>query len=77
VIAEDDKVVTRTTPRSTHLGMCMGILSTGWLFVQEQIHTLRFVDGKAVEHRAARAYALESIAYYDSMVACWDAKYSC
>jgi membrane-associated phospholipid phosphatase len=26
--------------------------------------------------RAARAYALESIAYYDSMVACWDAKYT-
>jgi len=26
--------------------------------------------------RAARAYALESIAYYDSAVACWDAKYT-
>jgi hypothetical protein len=23
-----------------------------------------------------RAYALESVAYYDSMVACWDAKYT-
>lgn len=26
--------------------------------------------------RAARAYALMNIAYYDSMVACWDAKYT-
>jgi hypothetical protein len=26
--------------------------------------------------RAARAYTLESVAYYDSMVACWDAKYT-
>jgi membrane-associated phospholipid phosphatase len=26
--------------------------------------------------RASRAYALVSIAYYDSMVACWDAKYT-
>lgn len=26
--------------------------------------------------RAARAYALTSIAYYDSVVACWDAKYA-
>ena len=26
--------------------------------------------------RSARAYALVSIAYYDSMVACWDAKYA-
>jgi membrane-associated phospholipid phosphatase len=26
--------------------------------------------------RAARVYALESVAYYDSMVACWDAKYT-
>jgi len=26
--------------------------------------------------KAARAYALQSIAYYDSLVACWDAKYA-
>jgi hypothetical protein len=26
--------------------------------------------------RAARVYALTSVAYYDAMVACWDAKYT-
>ena len=54
VIAENGKVAARTTLRGTHLGPFMGIPPTGRQFVQAQIHILRFVDGKAVEHRAVR-----------------------
>ncbi len=54
VIAEDDKVVARTILRGTHTGPFFGIPPTGRQVVQEQIHILRFVDGKAVEHRAVR-----------------------
>ena len=54
LIAEGDKVVARTTMRGTHLGPYMGIPPTGRRFEQQQIHILRFADGKAVEHRAVR-----------------------
>lgn len=54
VIAEDDKVAARTTMQGTHTGPFMSIPPTGRRFVQEQIHILRFVDGKAVEHWAVR-----------------------
>ncbi len=54
VIAEGDKVVARTILRGTHTGPFFGIPPTGRQVVQEQIHILRFVDGKAVEHRAVR-----------------------
>ena len=54
LIAEGDKVVARTTMRGTHLGPYLGIPPTGRRFEQKQIHILRFVDGKAVEHRAVR-----------------------
>ena len=54
LIAEDDKVVARTTMRGTHTGPFLGIPPTGRRFEQQQIHILRFVDGKAVEHRAVR-----------------------
>ena len=54
VLGEGDKVVVRTIMRGTHTGPFMGIPPTGRSFVQEQIHLLRFVDGKAVEHRAVR-----------------------
>jgi steroid delta-isomerase-like uncharacterized protein len=54
VIAEDDKVVARTTLRGTHTGPFMGIPPTGRRFEQQQIHILRLADGKAVEHRAVR-----------------------
>ncbi len=54
LIAEGDKVVARTTLRGTHLGPFMGIPPTGRRVEQAQIHILRFVDGKAVEHRAVR-----------------------
>ena len=54
MIAEGDKVVARTILRGTHTGPFMGMPPTGRPVVQEQIHILRFVDGKAVEHRAVR-----------------------
>jgi steroid delta-isomerase-like uncharacterized protein len=54
VIAEDDKVAARTTMRGTHTGPFMGIPPTGRRVVQAQIHILRFVGGKAVEHWAVR-----------------------
>ncbi len=54
LIAEGDKVVARTTLRGTRQGPFMGIPPTGRRFEQQQIHILRFVDGKAVEHRAVR-----------------------
>ncbi len=54
VIAEGDKVAARTILRGTQLGPFLGIPPTGRRVVQEQIHILRFVDGKAVEHRAVR-----------------------
>lgn len=54
VIAEGDKVVVRTTFSGTHQGAFMGMPPTGKHFSQSQIHIVRIVDGKAVEHRAVR-----------------------
>jgi predicted ester cyclase len=54
LIAGDDKVVARTILRGTQTGPFMGMAPTGRPVVQEQIHILRFVDGKVVEHRAVR-----------------------
>ncbi|HEY3228646.1 MAG TPA: ester cyclase [Roseiflexaceae bacterium] len=54
VIAEDDKVAARTTMQGTQTGPFMGIPPTGRRVVQAQIHILRFVGGKAVEHWAVR-----------------------
>lgn len=54
MIAEGDKVVTRTTFSGTHQGAFMGIPPTGKHFTQQQVHIVRVVDGKAVEHRAVR-----------------------
>ena len=54
LIAEGDKVVARTTMSGTHRGPFFGIPPTGRSVEQDQIHILRFADGKAVEHRAVR-----------------------
>jgi steroid delta-isomerase-like uncharacterized protein len=54
LIAEGDKVVARTTMSGTHTGPFFGIPPTGRRVVQAQIHILRFVEGKAVEHREVR-----------------------
>jgi steroid delta-isomerase-like uncharacterized protein len=54
LIAEDDTVVARTMMTGTHRGDYLGIPPTGRQFAQKQIHIVRFVDGKAIEHRAVR-----------------------
>jgi steroid delta-isomerase-like uncharacterized protein len=50
IIAEDDKVVARTTFSGTHKGDFMGIPPTGNRISFQVIDILRFVDGKIVEH---------------------------
>jgi len=54
ILAEGDWVAARTIMRGTHRGPYFGIPPTGRQIIQEQIHLLRFADGKAVEHRAVR-----------------------
>ena len=54
MIAEGDKVVLQTTFSGTHRGPFMGIAPTGRRFAQRQIHVLRILDGKAVEHWEVR-----------------------
>ena len=52
VIAEGDKVVLRATTRGTHKGEFMGIPPTGKQVTVTEIHIMRFVGGKGVEHWA-------------------------
>jgi steroid delta-isomerase-like uncharacterized protein len=54
MVAEDDKVVVRTTFNGTHQGAFMGIPPTGKRVSQQQIHFVRLRDGKVMEHRAVR-----------------------
>ena len=53
-VAEGDTVVGRVTMNGTHQGPFQGIPPTGRSFQQEQVHFVRFRDGKAIEHRAVR-----------------------
>ena len=50
MIAEGDKVVIRMTAHGTHKGEFMGIPATGKGFNISEIHIVRIVNGKAVEH---------------------------
>ncbi len=50
LIAEGDKVVLRATTRGTHKGEFMGIPPTGKQVTVTEIHIIRFVGGKGVEH---------------------------
>jgi len=50
VIAEEDKVVARTTGRGTHKGPCMGVAPTGKTVTITWIVIYRIVDGKLAEH---------------------------
>ena len=52
VIAEGDKVVQRTTAHGTMTGAMMGMPPSGKSATWQQIHILRFADGKQVEHWA-------------------------
>ena len=54
LVAEGDTVVTRVTVSGTHRGPFQGIPPTGRSFRQDQMHFIRFRDGKVVEHRAVR-----------------------
>jgi len=50
LIAEGDKVVGRITAQGTHQGELMGIPPTGKKVSMNEIHIIRFSNGKAVEH---------------------------
>ncbi len=52
VVAEADKVVQRTRASGTMRGEFMGMPPSGKSATWDQIHILRFEDGKEVEHRA-------------------------
>jgi len=54
VIAEDDKVVLRCTHSGVHTGDFFGLPPTGRRFAYRQMHIIRMVDGKGVEHWAVR-----------------------
>jgi steroid delta-isomerase-like uncharacterized protein len=54
LIGEGDKVVAQTVMTGTHRGNYFGIPATGRRFAQQQMHIIRFADGKAVEHWAVR-----------------------
>lgn len=50
LFAEGDRVVGRYTLRGTHRGEFLGISPTGHAIEVSNIHILRLVDGKVVEH---------------------------
>ena len=54
VIAEDDKVVIRCTHSGVHTGDFFGLPATGRRFAYNQMHIVRVVDGRGVEHWAVR-----------------------
>ena len=50
IVAEGDTVVGRHTTTGTHKGEFMGIPATGKQVTVAEIHIVRIVNGKAVEH---------------------------
>ncbi len=54
LIADEERVATRVTFRGTHRGVFRGFPPTDKSFVQSQMHLVRFVKGKVVEHWAVR-----------------------
>jgi steroid delta-isomerase-like uncharacterized protein len=54
MVAEGDKVVTRSTFSGTHRGPFMGIPPTGKHFTMQQINITQVVNGKALEHWGVR-----------------------
>ena len=49
-VAEGDEVMQHTTARGTHKGEFLGIAPTGKQVAWDEMHILRFANGKAVEH---------------------------
>jgi predicted ester cyclase len=54
VIGQGDWVAVRTILYGTHNGPFFGIAPSGRQVVQEQMHLIRFANGKGVEHHAVR-----------------------
>jgi predicted ester cyclase len=54
LVAEGDTVVGRMTMAGTHQGYFMGFAPTGRSVQQAQVHFVRYLDGKAIEHRGVR-----------------------
>ena len=54
VIAEGDKVALRCTHSGVHTGDFMGLPATGRNIAYKQMHIVRVVQGKGVEHWAVR-----------------------
>ena len=54
VVAEGDKVVLRCTHSGVHTGDYFGMPATGRTFAYKQMHIIRMVEGKGVEHWAVR-----------------------
>jgi predicted ester cyclase len=54
VVAEGDKVVLRCTHSGVHTGDFFGMAATGRAFAYKQMHIIRIVEGKGVEHWAVR-----------------------
>jgi steroid delta-isomerase-like uncharacterized protein len=54
LVAEGDTVAGRVTMSGTHEGPFMGMPPTGHTVRQDQMHIVRFRDGKAIEHWGVR-----------------------
>ena len=56
MLAEGDRLATRSSYRATHQGEFMGIAATGKQITWTGFSIDRFVDGKIVEHHALMAF---------------------
>ncbi len=54
LIADKERIAARVTFSGTHRGVFRGFLPTDRPFVQSQMHMVRFVEGKIVEHWAVK-----------------------
>jgi len=54
IVAQGDIVMGRVTMSGTHQGPFQGMPPSGRSFHQDQMHLVRFRDGKAIEHRVVR-----------------------